>query len=118
MKIEITDQFTDYFDDIWVYRPSEKQDCYMYAVHKHGHTPIGRNPILTSNYKEITTVMLMPENQCNWVLRNSLDYEQAQVYISKIGSLIDVCEQINWNRAPSISFENRLKLSDLLGHTP
>ncbi|HFG1858051.1 hypothetical protein M2G46_22180 [Vibrio vulnificus] len=118
MKIEITDQFTDYFDDIWVYRSSEKQDCYMYAVHERGHTPIRHYPVLSNNYNDITTVRLMPENQCNWVLRNSLDYEQAQRYISQIASLMEVCEQINWNRAPSISFENRLKLSDLLGHTP
>ncbi|EGR4060595.1 TPA: hypothetical protein RI752_001438 [Vibrio cholerae] len=117
MKIEITDQFTEYFDDIWVYRSSEKQDCYMYAVNERGHTPIRHNPVLSNSYNGITTVRIMPENQCNWVLRNSLDYEQAEKYISQIASLIEVCEQINWNRVPSINYKNRLKLSNFLDNT-
>jgi hypothetical protein len=117
MNIELVDQFTDFFDDIWVYRSGKKQDCYMYAVNERGHTPIVHNPTLTNSYNHITTIMLMPENQCKWVLRNGLDLEQAQVYMDKISKLMNDCELINWQKAPERTIENPLKLSDLLGHT-
>ncbi|MGR5151225.1 hypothetical protein [Photobacterium swingsii] len=117
MKIELVDQYTDFFDDIWVYRSGEEQPCYMYAVNERGHTPIAHNPVLTDSYNHITTIMLMPQNGCKWVLRNNLDFEQAQVYMDNISKLMNACELINWKRAPERTIETALKLSDLLGHT-
>ncbi|MCC4856601.1 hypothetical protein [Vibrio lentus] len=116
MKIELVDQFTDFFDDIWVYRSGDKQPCYMYAVNERGHTPIAHNPVLTNSYNYTCTIMLMPENQCNWVLRKSLIGDQAQAYMDNISKLMNTCEQINWKIAPERTLENPLKLSDLLGY--
>ncbi|MFA0718965.1 hypothetical protein AB4622_23530 [Vibrio splendidus] len=117
MKIELVDQFTDFFDDIWVYRSGDKQPCYMYAVHERGHTPIEHNPVLTNSYNHTSTIMLMPENQCNWVLRTSLSSDLAQAYMDNISKLINTCELVNCKKASERTIENPLKLSDLLGQT-
>ena len=117
MDIELVDQYTAFFDDIWVYRSGDKQPCYMYAVDEHGHTPIAQNPVITNIYNYVRTIMLKPENQCNWVLRMSLSDEQAQIYMDNISKLIETCDLINLERAPEQTFENPLKLSDMLGHT-
>ena len=116
MKIKLEDQFTDFFDDIWVYSESDSQSCYMWAVNNEDktHTPITHAPVIADSYNYVISIMLMPKDSCNWVLRNSLDKETAEIYMDKISTLIRICESINWGHRASQTIDSPLKLSQMI----
>ncbi|EIJ0985437.1 hypothetical protein LH715_004413 [Vibrio vulnificus] len=116
-NLKTLDEFSAYFDDIWLFQLDEGQRCCLWAYDNDQGTLtplddsiVPKSEIHGSNDAEI---WLVSNVHCDWKLRKTIMETQVNLYLDVIATLIVKCSAVN-SLNQSVSKESAIKLTDFV----